>query len=159
MSTDEYDPELEADTLAVLEEVSEHREALEDLLGVIETFHESGALDLLAATGTRDQKSDEQLYEAFADDPANLRAVQNLSLLAAGLSRVDPDVLAAMMEGDGVPADEFADPPELGLLGILRQLRDPAVRRGLGVVFLLLKQLGSRSGFPASGGRNEANPR
>lgn len=150
MSTDEYDPALEEDVLAMLEEVAEHREALEDMISVVERFNESGALDLLAAAGTRDQRSDEQLYEAFADDPANLRTVQNLSLLAAGLSRVDPDVLATMMEGDGVAADEFADPPELGLLGVFHQLRDPEVRRGLGVVILLLKQLGSRSGSPTS---------
>lgn len=155
MSADEYEPELDEDVLAALEDVAEHREALKSLLSVVETFDENGTLDLLAATGTRDQKGDEVLYEAFAEDAANLRAVQNLSLFAAGLSRVDPDVLAATIEGDGITADEFADPPEPGLLGIVRQFRDPEVRRGLGRVFLLLKQLGSRSGTPSSEERGE----
>ncbi|MFB6095170.1 MAG: DUF1641 domain-containing protein [Halodesulfurarchaeum sp.] len=155
MSPDASGPTGEEDLDAVLAEMAEHREAVEDLLDVVDTFDENGALDLLAAVGTRNAAGTEQLYEAFAEDPANLRAVQNLSLLAAGLSRVDPDVLAATMGGDAVDADEFAEPPELGLVGILQQLRDPEVRRGLGVVFLLLKQLGARSTSPAADGGGE----
>lgn len=70
--------------------------------------------------------------------------------LAAGLSRIDPDALAAMVDGDGVSAEGFADPPDVGLHGIVHELRDPDVRQGLGVVFLLLNHLGSNSSMSTS---------
>lgn len=147
MSTDEYD--LSEDTLAALENISEHREALENLMSVIETLDESGLLDLLEVVGTRDVENNEQFYEAFAEDPASLRAVQNLSLLANGLSGMDPDTLATMLngmqDGERISQAELRNPPKLGLLGMLKQLRDPAVQRGLGTVFLLLERIGARS--------------
>lgn len=148
MSLDESDPELETELVVLLEELAEHRDTLGTLVETAETLEQSGLLDLLLVVGTRDVESGEQLYETFAENPEDLRAVQNVSLLAGGLSRVDPDTLAAAMEsveaGQPVSRDAWADPPEIGLVGILRQLRDPDIQRGLGVVFLFLKAIGSR---------------
>lgn len=149
MSTDEADPPLEDDLEAVLEDLATHREALHTLLDTVETLEQSGILDLLLVIGTRDAESGEQLYETFAENPEDLRAVQNASLLVGALARGNPDTLAAGIERieDGPPISREAvvDPPQIGLLGALRELRDPDVRRGLGVLFVLLKALGSRS--------------
>lgn len=143
MSSNEVD--LDEETVEAIEQIAERGESIESVLTVIERFEESGLLDLLDVVSSRDMERNEQLYEVFAEDPGSLRAVQNLSLVAGGLARMDPDALATTMGGEAVPHEKFEKPPELGLLGILRQLRDPDVRRGLGTVFLLLKFLGTRS--------------
>lgn len=149
MSIDGADPVLEDDLVALLEDLTEHRETLAQLMDTAEVLEQSGVLDLLQVIGTRDVASGEQLYETFAENPTDMRAIQNLSLLAGGVSRVDPDVLAATINGieDGPPVSHgaVADPPQVGLLEALRQLRDPDVRRGLGVLFVFLKAIGSRS--------------
>lgn len=146
MSTEDIDPDIEEELETVLADVAEHSESVERLLETVETLERSGIFDLLQVVGVRDEGSSEQAYEVFAEDPGNLRTVQNLSLLAGGLSRIDPDVLAATLDGSALDGEDLADPPELGLVGILRQLRDPDVQRGLGMVFLLLKQLGAGVG-------------
>lgn len=142
MSTEDIDSDIEVELETVLADVADHSESVEGLLETVETLERSGIFDLLQVVGVRDEGSSEQAYEVFAEDPGNLRAVQNLSLLAGGLSRIDPDVLAATLDGAALDGEDLADPPELGLVGILRQLRDPDVQRGLGMVFLLLKQFG-----------------
>lgn len=149
MSIDETDPALEEDIAALLEDLAAHRETLATLVATADTLEQSGILDLMQVVGTRDAQSGEQLYEMFAEYPEDMRSVQNVSLLAGAVSRGDPDTLAAAIEGieEGPPvtAETVADPPQIGVLGALRQLRDPDVRRGLGVVFVLLKAVGSRS--------------
>lgn len=155
MSVDGVDFDLEDDLVALLEDLAEHRKTLATLMDTVDTLDRSGLLDLLQVIGTRDAESDEQLYETFRDNPEDLRAVQNVSLLVGAVSRGDPDTLAAVIDGieDGppVPREAVAEPPQIGLLGVLRQLRDPDVRRGLGAIFVLLKAIGTRSA-PADGG-------
>lgn len=138
------DREPDEDVERALETLAEHEETIDELLDALETLEGSGALDLLQVAGTRDEQRDELFYEVFTEDPANLRAVQNLSLLAGVLAEVDPDALGAMLDSSGVSAEDFEDPPEVGLVGIVRELRDPDVRRGLGTAFQLLNALGSR---------------
>lgn len=149
MSIDEADPALEDDLVALLEDLAEHRETLATLADTADTLDQSGVLDLLQVVGTRDAASGEQLYETFAENPEDLRAIQNVSLLAGGMSRVNPDTVATAIDGieEGPPIsrEAVADPPQIGLLGALRQLRDPDVKRGLGVLFVVLKAIGSRS--------------
>lgn len=156
MSSDETarDGELEA----ALETIVEHQETIDELLEAAETLEGSGVLDLLTVAGTRDEREGELFYETFADEPGNLRTVQNLSLLAGTLSEVDPDALGATLESSGVSADEFEEPPEVGLVGILRKLRDPDVRRGLGTAFLLLKAIGSRTETAGGDGPDKQRP-
>lgn len=149
MSIDGADQALEDDLVVLLEDLVEHRETLVQLMNTAEMLEQSGILDLLQVIGTRDEASGEQIYETFVENPEDLQAVQNLSLLTGGVSRVDPNTLAAAIEGieDGpsVSREAIENPPQIGLLGALRELRNPAVRRGLGVLFVLLKAIGSRS--------------
>lgn len=149
MSIDTPDPTLEDDLVALLEDLAEHRETLVRLMDTAKDLEQSGVLDLLQVIGTRDVASGEQLYETFAENPEDLQAIQNLSLLAGGVSRVNPDTLAAFIdgieEGPSVSREMIADPPEIGILGALRQLQDQDVRRGLGVIFVFLKAIGTRS--------------
>lgn len=149
MSIDAPDPTLKDNLEGLLEDLAEHRETLGRLMDTAEDLEQSGILDLLEVIGTRDEASGEQLYETFAENPESLQAIQNLSLLAGGVSRMNPDTLAAVIDGieDGpsVSRDAIADPPEIGILGALKQLQDQDVRRGLGVIFVLLKAIGTRS--------------
>lgn len=149
MSSDETDPALEDDFVALIEDLAEHRETLESLVETADTLEQTGMLDLLQVVGARDAQRGERLYETFAENPEDMRSVQNVSLMAGAVSRADPDTLAAVIEGieagPPVTPEAVAEPPQIGLLGAVRQLRDPDVRRGLGVVFVLLKAIGSRS--------------
>lgn len=133
----------------VLEDLAEHRETLHYLLETADQLERSGMLDLFQVVATQDRRGTEQIFETFAENPTDLQAVQNATLLARALSRIDPDVLAAgiegIEEGRGLSKAELSEPPQIGLVGAMRKLRDPDVRRGIGMLFMFLKTLGSRS--------------
>lgn len=148
MNANERGTDVEQKLEDLLQELEAQRRKLAPLLKAAEVLEGSGLLDLAEVLTAREEG--EQLYEAFVEDPGNLRAVQNLSLVAGAFSEVDPGQVAAALErvreGHAVETELLADPPRVGLWGALRQLQDPDVQRGLGFLFTLLKMVGSRSG-------------
>jgi uncharacterized protein YjgD (DUF1641 family) len=137
---------LDEELFELLENVGEHRDALEGLAETAEALEGSGMLDLLEVVATRDASTNEQLYDAFVEDEGKLRLVQNLTLLTSVASRVDPDSLAHGLEAlsgdDGLAAVADERPPRVGPVGAFKRLRDPDVQRGLGLVFELLEAVG-----------------
>lgn len=156
MNPNETDTEVEQKLKDLLQELEAQRRKLDPLLEAAEALEESGLLDLADVLTAREEG--EQLYEAFVEDPATLRAVQNLSLVAGAFSEIDPDQVATALErvreGHAVETEALADPPRIGLWGALRRLQDPDVQRGLGFLLTLLKMVGSRSRSVDSNGES-----
>lgn len=137
---------LDEDLVELLENVGEHRDALEGLAETAEALEGSGIFDLLEVMATRDATSNEQLYEAFVEDEGKLRLVQNLALLGNVASRVDPQslgrALQALSGDDELAAVAEEGPSRVGPVGTFNKLRDPDVQRGLGLVFAVLGAVG-----------------
>lgn len=158
MNANESNMDVEDKLEDLLQELEAQRRELAPLLEAAEVLDGSGLLDLADVLTTREEGQGEQLYEAFVEDPGNLRTVQNVSLVAGAFSEVDPDQMAAALgrvsEGHAVEADVLADPPRVGPWGAFRRLQDPDVQRGLGFLLTLLEMVGSRS----ASARSEEQP-
>lgn len=149
MNANEPDTSVDQNVEELLKELEAHRRALDPLLEAAEVLEESGLLDLIDVLTAREEEEGEQLYEAFVEDPGNLRTVQNVSLVAGAFSEVDPDQMATALgrvrEGHAVETKKLADPPRVGLWDAIRRLQDPDVQRGLGFLFTILKMVGSQT--------------
>lgn len=91
--------------------------------------------DLLDASAVATAAMDDEMIMTLAGTGSRLGEVADTAAdeeVAAGLESV--------LQSVGDAADE--EPEPVGLLGLLRALRDPEVRAGLGVAIALLRALG-----------------
>lgn len=81
-------------------------------------------------------------------EPTNLRIFGNLAVWLQFLTTLDPAAVSAAVEtvsrefGQVLSPDIMANPPRVGLGGLLGALRDPEVQAGLGLLMIFLKAFG-----------------
>lgn len=81
-------------------------------------------------------------------EPTNLRIFGNLAVWLEFLTTLDPTAVSAAAEvigrefGKVLTPDTMANPPRVGLGGLLGALRDPEVQAGVGLLLLFLKAFG-----------------
>lgn len=146
-------PEEERDAAleALLEGASDHTDALLSGLALLQSLHQRGVLEALAALA---QKSDDALGIAMDTlaQPAYSQGAKNALILAQMLSSLEEETLVTTqrMVASGVRAFAGAQPPAkpLGVFDVLRALKDPDVSAGLAAVLALLKGIGAAQRKP-----------
>ncbi len=123
-------------------------ERIERVMKRLEELEEKGVL----ATIT---KSLEKLVESFdaIAEPKNMRLVAMVLLLLEGVSKIDPSLVTVLADSMGTCAAktqrpevirQIANPPEIGgLLGLMKILGDPDVKKLLGLLYVYAKIMGS----------------
>ncbi|WP_018258916.1 DUF1641 domain-containing protein [Halomicrobium katesii] len=127
------------ETVALAETVGENGDELQDALDTLLALQESGTLDELAELAEVGS-----LATAALDD----EMVRSLAGTGAGLGEVaqtatDDDTrdgIETLLDSVGKAEQEPAD--RVGLLGLLRRLREPDVQYGLGYLLALLGAIG-----------------
>lgn len=131
---------------SLLEGASDNSQSLLEALALLETLHQRGILEALAAFF---QKGDVVLGIAMDTlaQPAYSKAAKNALILAQTLSSLDEETMAASqrMVASGAQGFANAQPPAkpLGIFDILRSLKDPDVSAGLAAILGLLKGIGA----------------
>jgi uncharacterized protein YjgD (DUF1641 family) len=131
---------------ALLEGASDNSSALLEALALLQSLHQRGILEALAAFF---QKGDDVLAIAMDTlaQPAYSNGAKNALLLAQTLSALDEETLAASqrMVANGVRGFAHAQPPAkpFGVFDLLRALKDPDVSAGLAATLGLLKGIGA----------------
>ena len=117
-----------------------------ELVKLAETLHERGVLRLLNNLVAESHGVAEVALNQL-DTPGGKRLVNNATVLLDTLTKIDDAALNRLLSGlaKGVNAaahslDDNAKPP--GTFGLVRELNDPDVRRGLTAVLTLLGTLG-----------------
>ncbi|MDI3297846.1 MAG: DUF1641 domain-containing protein [Bacillota bacterium] len=143
----EEEAELSLERLAF--EVARHEEAIREALRLLQALHDHGWLRLAAALLENGDRVAARGLEELAR-PRNLRALRNLVAIAGTLSRVEPAQVERLSGGLAPALQAAADRLEagepVGLLGLARQAREPAVNRGLQALLAALAAFGRAAG-------------
>lgn len=131
---------------ALLEGASDNSPALLEALALLQSLHQRGILEALAALF---QKGDDVLGIAMDTlaQPAYSNGAKNALVLAQTLSALDEETLATSqrMVVGGVQRFANAQPPAkpFGVFDLMRALKDPDVSAGLAATLGLLKGIGA----------------
>lgn len=133
---------------------AEHAAALLDAYELLQSLHESGLFTVVrGAIGAKDK-----LVEAAAsgaDSAEAIRAMRNAIILAKMLGSIDPEVLegtaAAVAQTFGDAKTVAYEPPSL--FGLVAGFLSRDLRRGMGLINTLLKNLAYQLKIRTSPGR------
>jgi uncharacterized protein YjgD (DUF1641 family) len=132
-----------AELLARLERApAEHAQSILAAYDLLDSLHNRGALDLFRGVVKSQPKLLELLVEA-ANSPESIRGLRNLVQLVNMLGAIDPDSLRVWARVIPDAMEKMTEPTgNIGLFKLLRQFRNPNVRRGIAAVNTLLETLG-----------------
>jgi len=125
----------------------QHAEALLASLGVLQSLHDQGVLELLRGVLGGGNKILEIVVDA-SKTPEAIRGIRNLVIMSKILGAMDPEILKKFTEAmpdalAGAAKAQATKPP--GFWESLRILRSKNLRRGLAVANNLLETLGRNS--------------
>ena len=123
-------------------------QALAELLDAIVNLKRSGLLGMISYLADKAEDS----FLSAATDPALMRLMAILASVNNGITKVDATVFANAQNNitdlttcafEAISKVNLSEPRKVGLLGLMRELSDPDVSQGLGILLDLAKQLGS----------------
>jgi len=120
---------------------AQHAEALLSAYDLLQSLHDSGAVDLLRGLlEARDELA--CIVASTVDTPEAIRGIRNFLLLSKLFASMPPDVLQSLTEAvvEGAKREKSHKAPGLGSL--LWRFRDPDSRHALAVILDLLKAVG-----------------
>jgi len=140
--TAETEPETDAED-AVAAVLDEHDESLAESLETLATMQETGTLDDLANFAQM-----VSLMQAAMDDEMVMTLAQTGSRLGEVADTAADEEVARGLENTlsavGEATDGGAEP--VGMWGLMKAMRDPEVKAGMGVAIALLRALGREAG-------------
>lgn len=115
-------------------------EALDKTLQLLSKLNELGILDTV--TDILEPEVIERAASLIIN-PSTLRIVDRIDQLTGTLGKIDYDTLEKRINLLNEALKSIPEKPKrIGLLGLLGELRDPDVQRGIGVLIELLKAIG-----------------
>jgi uncharacterized protein YjgD (DUF1641 family) len=127
---------------------SDHAEALLAAYDLLDSLHRRGALDLLRGVVDSEPELLQIVVEA-ANSPESIRGLRNLVQVIKMLGAIDPESLRVWTRVVPDAIKKMTEPTgKMGLFKLLRQFRDPNVRRGIAAVNTLLETLGRDLSMP-----------
>ena len=95
----------------------------------------------------------DNVIASFSPDDVRQLGDNVVTILNTVKSMTQPEILTTVqnLTGRMRQADLVPEGPPPSLFALLRQLRDPQVRRGMGVTLTMLKAMGDQPGVPDSG--------
>jgi uncharacterized protein YjgD (DUF1641 family) len=121
---------------------AEHAEALLAAYDVLQGLHDRGILNVLSGTLGASDKLLETVVEGLKS-PEGIRGLRNLIQLVKLLGSVEPESLKVWTRVVPEAMKKMTERTErIGLWRLLRQFRNPDVRRGIAAINTLLETLG-----------------
>jgi uncharacterized protein YjgD (DUF1641 family) len=148
VSDDRTPEERQEESLAeLLQVVAEHKDDLVSLLKLVDMLEESGTLAVLTGLLGRGSKVGEILLHQVAK-PSSTNTLNNLMALGGLVGELEPAVTRRLVAGVGAGMERATAAldrdEQVGLLGLIRALRDPDVNRVLTFGVNFLKGMGER---------------
>jgi uncharacterized protein YjgD (DUF1641 family) len=126
---------------SLLSVVAQNKETLEETMRLMQELHESGMLEALNAMLTAKEKIAKILVEQALRPEATI-LINNMMSIVGGLTKLDPQVTASLMNGLAAGMGEGSKSVQLAkkvsVLDLAKAIKDPDVNRALkfGIGFL-----------------------
>ncbi len=130
-----------------LEELNKKLEKLEKLASYLEELEKDGTLPMMLKTLEILSHS----FDALADTK-NLRILSMLLSTVEGIAKIDPSLVTVLADSLGTCVAktqrpevirQLKNPPEIGgIFGVLKLLKDPDVKKLLGLFYIYAKLIG-----------------
>lgn len=137
--------EIVEDLHAILNQIAENRKAIQDILIILQEFHEAGLIDMLKGLlGTREKVG--VLAIEQLNQPGMHNLIKNIMSGLQFLANVEADQFKMIFSGvsNGVKkVTESAEYQEqVGTFGIFKAIKDPGVNRTLTLMIHFLQGIG-----------------
>lgn len=136
--------ELKIEALEKLtKELAEKKEAMNQTLNILEELHDSGILEAaLAMLKAKAQIAETALGQVTRKEVTNI--INNAMGAAGMLSSIEPAQTQKVLSGVAKGFNTAMETPEekLGMLGLLKLMKDPDVNRAMGFGLRFLKGMG-----------------
>jgi uncharacterized protein YjgD (DUF1641 family) len=133
---------------------AEHAEALLAAYDVLQGLHDRGVFDVLRGALGASDKLLEAAVEA-GKSPEAIAGLRNFIQLVKLLGTVEPEALSIWTRAIPQAMKTMTEPSEpIGLWRLLKQFRNPDVRRGIAAVNTLLETLGRELSAMSSASTN-----
>ncbi|UXD21979.1 hypothetical protein IPA_00430 [Ignicoccus pacificus DSM 13166] len=127
-----------------IENIEDATKAMEELLEMLAKLKETGLLDMMKAIVERYEDlmtflaQDRRLFHAMTLGEAMLNGMENVDAIRLKLSMQNLSECAF----EALASEEVEKAEPVGLMGLMRALRDPDVMMGLGLLIAMAKALG-----------------
>ncbi|MBM7570834.1 DUF1641 domain-containing protein [Aquibacillus albus] len=130
---------------AILKQIADNREAIEDSLTILEELHKSGVLDMVKGFLRTKEKVGVIAVEQL-NQPSMHQLIRNMFNSIELLSSMDPDRLNAIFGGLNKGLEKASEGTEennqIGAFGMLKAMRDPNVKTSLSTMVHFLEGMG-----------------
>lgn len=129
--------------------LDEYMEAIGETLKLLKNLKDSGLLSLISGFVAHYRESTDVVVEQLSKEK-NYKAVRNVLTIYTLLSNVEPDKLRGIAEKGARELMDSTEPSAtngpLGVLQLLRLMKDPETSSGIRVMMSLLRAFSSGSG-------------
>ncbi|MCP8617273.1 DUF1641 domain-containing protein [Salirhabdus salicampi] len=137
--------EREQDLNAILKQIADNREAIQETLTIIEELHNSGVLPIIRGfLRTRDKVGAIMMEEI--NQPGMHNVIKNSMSMATLLSSIDSEKLNQLLNGltQGIDkaTESTEDDGKVGMWGLLKSMRDPNVKASMNTMVHFLEGMG-----------------
>ncbi|SET37374.1 Uncharacterized conserved protein YjgD, DUF1641 family [Salinibacillus kushneri] len=134
------------DLAAIVDQIADNREVIQDTLIILQELHNTGVLDMLKGLLRTREKVGAIAIEQL-NQPAMHNMIKNGMNTIGLLSEMDPDQLQAIFGGLNQGLEKAAESTkkqeEMGIWGLMKSMRDPNVRTSMNTMVNFLNGMGS----------------
>ncbi|WP_077623719.1 DUF1641 domain-containing protein [Sediminibacillus massiliensis] len=133
------------DLSAILKQIADNREVIEESLSILQELHKSGVLPMIKGLLQTREKVGSIAIEQI-NQPGMHNIIKNAMSGMALLSAIDPDQLKQFSDGltHGMQkaAETSSNDKQVGMWGLMKSMRDPNVKTSLNTMMHFLNGLG-----------------
>lgn len=134
------------DIQAIMEQIAENRETIQDLLTIGRELHTSGALDIVKSLLVKRTEVSSIAMEQI-DQPATLNILKNGMSGIGLLAMIEPEQLNRFFDGIKGGLDhvsEHRQDHKVGVWGALRATKDPHIKTSIQTMLNFLEGMGKK---------------
>ncbi|QHS22378.1 DUF1641 domain-containing protein [Virgibacillus sp. MSP4-1] len=134
------------DLSAIINQIADNREIIQDTLIILQELHATGVLDMLKGLLRTREKVGQIAIEQI-NQPGMHNIIKNGMNTIGLLAEMDSDQLKAMFSGLNTGLEKAAESAkaqeEVGLWGLMKSVRDPNVRTSMNTMVNFLEGMGN----------------
>ncbi|GGE12105.1 hypothetical protein GCM10011571_11830 [Marinithermofilum abyssi] len=129
----------------VIKDVADNAEGIQQTIQLLQELHNSGVLEAVKALFEAKEKITKIAVGQLLNPPVT-RAINNVMAAAEALTELDPEMTkkltGSVVKGLKKAEEDIENNTQVGILDLLKALRDPDINRAMGFSLRFLKGMG-----------------
>jgi uncharacterized protein YjgD (DUF1641 family) len=129
----------------VIKDVADNAEGIQQTIQLLQELHNSGVLEAVKALIEAKEKITKIAVGQLLNPPVT-RAINNVMAAAEALTELDPEMTkkltGSVVKGLKKAEEDIENNTQVGILDLLKALRDPDINRAMGFSLRFLKGMG-----------------